>query len=142
MRKVKFRVWNANEKEFLNELEFLIGPKGEIFPVHEHWDGFEIETDNDMSANGWIALQYTGLKLNKTEIYEGDIIEYNNCDYMRTGGHLDDEIVRGVVEFKVGAFWINGDLLIDVLENDEEARIIGNIFEHDYLLEEGVQNES
>lgn len=88
-----------------------------------------------------IFQQYTGLqeKTGRKEIFEGDIVEFNNCDYQRTGGYMDDEIVRGKVTFACGGWMIetkNGNYdLYSALMNDEELEVIGNIYEHPYLLE-------
>jgi uncharacterized phage protein (TIGR01671 family) len=59
MREIKFRVWNKDEKRFLNDVE----------------SGFF--TLNDMKYDDpHIFMQYTGLKdKNGIEIYEGDVLE-------------------------------------------------------------------
>ena len=149
MRTIKFRGKTKMSLEELNDIHV------------EHEDGWFyghlvmygntpyivgdfIEVDQDYTINEfWVPVypesvgQYTGLKDKNgkgKEIYKGDIIEFNNCDYMRTAGHLADEIERGIIVFEDGAFWVNDRLLIDVLTNDEEAKVIGNIFEHPHLI--------
>lgn len=80
--------------------------------------------------------QYTGLKdKNGREIYEGDILEYNDHAYAQTGGNKNDSIVRHVVEYENGLFDVGGMLLVDAVINDDEAEVIGNIYENPRLLE-------
>src|SRR5690625_5168526 len=80
--------------------------------------------------------QYTGLKdKNGTEIYEKDILDFDNR--------------RHVVTFDNGGFGIWKDVRVDLYSNQmrklheplwnlvvDECEVIGNIYEHPHLLEE------
>lgn len=137
MRTIKFRgkakisIEDLNEMHIEHENGWVYGNLVQEYMVNEFWVPVYPES----------VGQYTGLKDKNgkgKEIYKGDIIEFNNCDYMRTAGHLADEIERGIIVFEDGAFWVNDRLLIDVLTNDEEAKVIGNIYEDKHLLESDV----
>ncbi|MFJ7700022.1 YopX family protein [Lysinibacillus fusiformis] len=85
-------------------------------------------------------MQYTGLKdKNSKEIFEGDIVEYNDFNSLRTGGHAEDKIIVGKVAFSCGMWMVEakncGHDLYEGLVNDEELEIIGNIYENPELLE-------
>ena len=151
MREIKVRFWDdlhnkfwygGQEGESIGNKTFqtyfkngvLIGILSEAVSYGINQTGVDDYQEHLLTSN-----VYTGLKDQcgkGKEIYKGDIIEFNNCDYMRTAGHLADEIERGIIVFEDGAFWVNDRLLIDVLTNDEEAKVIGNIYEHKHLLEE------
>lgn len=133
MREIKFRAWEKSTNSMVYDVQNvskkrIIGESAcESF--QEVVDSWEYET-----------MQYTGLKdKNVKEIYEGDIIEFNNNDYARTAGHLDDEIIIAKVEYHCGHYGLkeaNGQLhdLYVSLVNDEEAEIIGNVYEDENLL--------
>lgn len=136
MNKIKFRVWdkvnnimlqldNENKEELIDLFENAVDLMGLGFQYYPN--------------TKWMLS--TGLKDKKfKEIYEGDIVEFNNCNYLRTGGYLDDEILRGKVIFAYGGWMIKtnkGDYdLYPSIFNDEELEVIGNVFEDSHLLEE------
>ena len=119
MREIKFRVWNRHNEKFRYFDLFEIN-KGLLCSIDEEDD---------------IAQQYTELKdKDGVEIYEGDIIIFDNSDI---GGQL----YRGIVEWNTdptldglcfGLFippkfegksgWLHCDFLGDL-------EVIGNIFE-------------
>jgi len=111
MREIKFRVWSNN-----------------------------IMSDLDLFHNGDVldlmdspTMQYTGLKdKNKKEIYEGDILSYND------NLSMTDEINEVIVD-RTGAYKVN-DARTDVFKRPvyavhEVSEIIGNIYENKELLE-------
>lgn len=120
MREIKFRVWDSEKKK--------------IVPIQRH----SFKTGKSMPY-GWNVeyifddlMQYTGLKdKNGKEIYEGDILLYNND-------------IKTVVNYKNGAFvrsYENSNiyLLYDSFITDgclDNYEIIGNIYEDKHLLEE------
>lgn len=80
-------------------------------------------------------MQYTGLKdKNGKEIYEGDIYKY--IIQVHYGVKHSEFECKDVVRYENGAFWVGDHLLIDALENDDEAEIIGNIFDNPDLVGE------
>lgn len=153
MREIKVRFWDEVNKKF-----WFGGQEGESdgAETFQTWfdngvlKGFMYEEVSygfspidDVKHRDLITSQWTGLKDKNNkgkEIFEGDIVEFNNCNYLRTGGYLDDEILRGKVIFAYGGWMIKtnkGDYdLYPSIFNDEELEVIGNVFEDSHLLEE------
>lgn len=139
-REIKFRAWVENEHikngpyPFMNHhIEFMGGLINDIFATSGK------EPLNSLH-NKITYMQYTGLKDAKgKEIYEGDIVEYNDFNSLRTGGHAEDKIIVGKVIFSCGMWMVEenncGHDLYEGLVNDEELEVIGNIYEHSHLLE-------
>ena len=104
------------------------------------WDLLKTLKMSRLEDDNFIFMQYTGLKdKSGKEIYEGDLVKFNNCDYQRTAGHLDDEIITGEVSHSCGAWSINtrdnrSYDLYSVLVNDEETEVVGNIYENPELI--------
>ena len=133
MREIKFRAWDAENKEMLKvqELDFEDTFYGGRLSIRtdQYNDYFDME---DM-----ILMQYTGLKdKNEKEIYEGDVVKF---DYRQDENF---EIV-----FEDGAFWIRSKYneyvsLHEVIEickrpNNWQIEVIGNIYDNPELLEKG-----
>ncbi|EUJ34167.1 YopX family protein [Brochothrix campestris] len=83
--------------------------------------------------------QYTGLKdKNGVDIYEGDIVKFNDFDSLRTGGNSSDKARVAKVVFLDGAYCAEEDsqefLLCNAVYTDSELEVIGNIYENKELL--------
>ena len=74
MREIKFRAWDASEKEMVSWAHVIYDP--------DYWlQGLLMQEDVDEDD---VLMQYTGLKdKNGVEIYEGDImrikLDHENC---------------------------------------------------------------
>lgn len=135
MREIKFRAWFKDTKEMKN-----------------------VETNNLYRGNNssWLYLsphpaseyrlvevmQYTGLKDDEgNDIYGGDIVEFCDFESLRTGGAKDDTIHMSVVKMSEGSWIVENDkhrdYLYQVLVNDSDVRVIGNLYKNPELLEGG-----
>lgn len=130
MREIKYKAWSKSKKTMFDYHEIKsagdwLSKLAKVLGFRKMPGGLFLAIDDD----DLIFLEYTGIKLNNEEIYEGDIYEY----------YLDTENGRKkfteVVTFKDGAFWVGDYLLCDAIKADIEPRKIGNVYEHPHLLE-------
>lgn len=113
MREIKFRAWDAREKEMLAWPAILYDPDDWLLELL------------DAPKDGDVLLQYTGLKDKgrKHEIYEGDLLKNKDSDLISR------------VEFSDGTFWIRNSLFDEPLGKfNHDVEVIGNIYENPELL--------
>lgn len=121
MREIKFR------GKRLDNGEWVLGDLHLNTPYpHIHF-GFGNRAKIDTDTIG----QFTGHHdKNDKEIYEGDIVKFTAHDAL--GNELGDQ--QGVVKFEFGSYLIGGYDMYDILLNDDEAEVIGNIHDNPELL--------
>lgn len=144
MRKIKFRAW-IDESDLCNreELHEHLNDNDEFIPFMQNlndWYFDDGQTLGDYLSNFGIGnvMQYTGLKLNGEEIYEGDILKWTSKD--TDGSTLE---AYAVVDFEEGCFvWREGHIVRGTLKEEidynklfEKIEIVGNVFENPELLE-------
>lgn len=125
MREIKFRIWDINARKWLKSfnIDLLDIPKFNLAEVN----------------------QYTGLKdKNNKEIYEGDIIKFEDCSIDGTKEFYNigvieregkrDELVISQLLFEKTYFTENYMDFID--QTFEVSEIVGNIYENPELLGE------
>ena len=126
-RDIKFRAWDEVSEKMLNWNEFLDTNMKNTFIAPE--------------STGLILMQYTGLHdKNGKEIYEGDIVLYEDWEMAYEGGGNDSFINKGIVEYCEDNCCYNVTErqtvdITDVLYKDnEDLEVIGNIYENPELL--------
>ena len=142
MKEIKFRIFDKQEEEFLNEEDYAINFVGTIFKACLDEEVFEV-----LDADMYIVTQYTGLKdKNGVEIYEGDIVNFQHIDdYGYMTNVFQNGFYRGVVKWgeHYPAFDIfdikdnstfGFDCNIFSMESDIVIEVIGNIYENKELL--------
>lgn len=133
MRKIKFR-----GKDYMNKWRI-----GDL--VQEKWgQGIAIMIKKNKTA--WSVLedtvgQYTGLKdKNGKEIYEGDIVLYEDWEMAAENGRGDMFINKGIIEYNESncCFNITEKQTIDnsdvLFEDTDCIEVIGNIYDNKELL--------
>jgi uncharacterized phage protein (TIGR01671 family) len=133
MRKIKFR-----GKDYMNKWRI-----GDL--VQEKWgQGIAIMIKKNKTA--WSVLedtvgQYTGLKdKNGKEIYEGDIVLYEDWEMATENGRGDMFINKGIIEYNESncCFNITEKQTIDnsdvLFEDTDCIEVIGNIYDNKELL--------
>jgi len=123
VNKYKFRVWNKKHQNMyysdnFNCLSDFFGERG--YQYHAVSD----------SKEKIIKMQYTGREDEKgKEIYEGDIVEFNNYE--------NSEMYKGLVVFHDCSFCINlfEDYDYRYMREFHYIKILGNKYENPELLE-------
>jgi uncharacterized phage protein (TIGR01671 family) len=154
MRTIKYKVYDHKLKMLFDVTEisrldtsegFVRGQKGDSggeYYVTCGYLGKQIGLGPNGTApivNRFVLREFTGLTdKNSKEIYEGDIVYFNDFAYDRTGGHVGDNILYGKVHYDSGMYLIRTNkghyTLCESLLNDEELEVIGNIYENPELL--------
>nr|DAR78274.1 MAG TPA: YopX protein [Bacteriophage sp.] len=135
MREIEFRVWDSQEKVYLNKKDIAIDNLGNVFVFEgcndNDADLWHVRILVDPDNERYIIEQSTGLKdKNGTEIYEGDVIKVER----------DGTIYR--VEWIYSGFGLEPRYnspfypILGNVELRERIEVIGNIHENPELLEE------
>ena len=144
MREIKFRVWDTKEMKFIvNEMDSLgCGDTKKCMSERVDFENNSVEINAD---ERYIFSEYTGLKdKNNKEIYEGDIIKFEDCSIDGTKEFYNigvieregkrDELVISQLLFEKTYFTENYMDFID--QTFEVCEVIGNIYENPELLGE------
>jgi uncharacterized phage protein (TIGR01671 family) len=133
-RTIKFRVylreWDERGKMFYDCV-----PQGDFDTWLIAFDGREKGYDGDFVFGKDIDLmQFTGLyDKNGKEIYEGDVVAYENGNYQPDDG--SSPMLLGEVHFAEGMFVVRGAGALWIETNETAScEVIGNIYEHPHLL--------
>lgn len=115
MRKIKFRVWDNQNNNWLINQRIEDHPVELLYSDHKFY--LKHSLDN---LDNYVMQQYTGLKdKSGKEIYEGDIMTFENQE-----GVWKDQVGRNI-EVKYPFICGNAHL----------GEVIGNIFENPELLQ-------
>ena len=120
MREIKFRGRTPSGKWVYGDLH--------IRTIHPH---IHTEPCSKAIIDSDTVGQFTGFKDNTgKEIYEGDIVKFMAHDGL--GNELGTQ--QGIIRYQYGGYLIGGCDMYDILLNDDEAEIIGNIHDNPELL--------
>lgn len=138
-REIKFRAWNKEKNIMVYNNED---------DTYGYWDGccnsnvgMVNEILNSKYYEGYEFMQFTGLyDKNGKEIYEGDVVLYEDWEMAYEGGGNDSFINKGIIEYVECNCCFNVTErqtveLQDVLYKDNESlEVIGNIYDNPELL--------
>uniref|UniRef100_UPI003F694777 YopX family protein n=1 Tax=Streptococcus pluranimalium TaxID=82348 RepID=UPI003F694777 len=128
----KYRAFWKSEKKMITNISWIRFDKEDLIGK------IEGQTILPIGFSEVILMQSTGLKdKNGVEIFEGDVV--NAYDLDRDEGRIFKIVdLVGVVEYRGNSFCLKDDKGIynDLWVNAERYEILGNIHQHQYLLEE------
>lgn len=146
-REIKFRAYDKevekmtyfDDEDYLYNYPFILRQE-QVFKKDSNYDDYEDFEYKDIT-NKVELMQYTGLHdKNGKEIYEGDIVLYQDWEMAYEGGGNDSFINKGIVEYCEDNCCFNVTErqtvdLADVLYKDnEDLEVIGNIYDNPELL--------
>ena len=121
MREIKFRAKRTDNGEWIIGDLHLHTP----FPHIHSTRGDKAKIDTNTIG------QFTGFRdCDEKEIFEGDIVKFMAHDGL--GNELGNQ--QGIIRYLYGGYLIGGYDMYDILLNDDEAEIIGNIHDNPELL--------
>ena len=120
MREIKFRAWDREDKRMLSW--------DDLFTLSITFDG---GLYGIIKSSRYTKMQYSGLNADGKEIYEGDVVEYENP--------IRDVIEVGIVTWGVAGFGINSPTDGGIWNGDsikEVKKVLGNIYENPELVKD------
>jgi uncharacterized phage protein (TIGR01671 family) len=132
-RVIKFRAWDGKKMhlpEHSDTDDFFITAEGEVRYIHEVG---VVGHKSDSHRNGWLLMQFTGLKDGKgNDIYEGDLITLRG-KYLYEVKFEDGKFICDHVIKEYGRW---GDLkrMSDMDFDRYGHEVIGNIYENKELV--------
>lgn len=144
MREIKFRAWDIENEYMITSKQGVYTALRNVMDITRQDDGYynngELLKPN---KNKYELMQFTGLyDKNKTPIYEGDIVIFEDCEMSTESGYGDTFINQGIVEYNNENCCFNVTEritveLVDVLyKGNESLEVIGNIYDNPDLLGE------
>ena len=137
MRKIKFRAWFEGHMYEVAKLDFWGDPEQATCDLAgENGEGEELF---DIYVGEVEIMQYTGLKdKNGKEIYEGDIVAFEDSD----GGYEYPDLVvnTGIVEYGELGFYFTNRVAVEMDDfyikdgRCDDIEVIGNIYENPELM--------
>ncbi|SYX84633.1 YopX family protein [Paenibacillus alvei] len=128
MRQIKFRAWDVFSEKM--DYEVFLDPNGKVAAFSPLW-GFYVRGNSDDEMK---LMQFTGLRdRNGQEIYEGDVLvdEYGFIHVVQYF-QPDCRYITVVIEAFKSGNWDDSNEHEDLVW--VECKVIGNIYEHPYLL--------
>ena len=118
-RKIAFRAWGVNTKEFYDE-DFSVSGDGKAIFTGEG-DAYDVPGE-------FILMQFTGLlDKNGKEIYEGDVVRMSDTKYQVKYVHAEFRL-SNLESGNITNSWGLSD------QHRMKLEIIGNVYEHPNLL--------
>lgn len=128
MRQIKFRVWDKTRRIFLHHSRNTIDSQNLWLSLE---GSLTSVTRPNHEIENFIIQQFTGLKdINGVDIYEGDIVEWQNLYSKESNTWLK---YREPVTFDRGVFWVDLPLGLAIVQQmvlyevNEVCEIVGNI---------------